>query len=476
MKLSVAHAILAATAATTSARLHHSNIDARKLQGDFVCAAIFDPVCALLLDGIPTTYSNECTANNLNATIVHKGECWSCDDEADLSCFPHTEGKPACCSVSNAICGEKPPCQTGEAYCYSVPNFACYVGGHPNCCLDADGMVSPDAALTCNNGEQECDVITTTTAATDVACPLNIATVCGADGASYDNECLAQAAETTVVSQGKCSDDTSMTVCTMEYAPVCGNDGLTYGNACTAEAAGITVVSEGECKDVTTTPVTSAVAFPCPLIFAPVCGADGVNYDNDCSAVAAGTTVISEGDCPKVCTMEYVPVCSNGVTYGNACMAEAAGAQDISEGECGETVVCTKDNDPVCAFNGVTYESICEAAKAAKFTQGECPPVVCTEEYDPQCGKDGNTYSNVCEAVEAAGVVIAYEGECMACTMEFDPQCGTNGQTYSNKCLAGLEKVEIEYAGECKAVACTMDYTPGKFHYVRICCSSEYNM
>ena len=37
-------------------------------------------------------------------------------------------------------------------------------------------------------------------------------------------------------------------VCTAQYDPVCGCNGKTYGNACVADAMGIRVVYKGECK------------------------------------------------------------------------------------------------------------------------------------------------------------------------------------------------------------------------------------
>lgn len=79
----------------------------------------------------------------------------------------------------------------------------------------------------------------------------------GCDGVTYDNDCLAEGAGTSVCSQGACM----ATPCPAIYAPVCGCDSVTYDSECNANAAGTTVCSQGACMD----PIT-----PCPKIMAPV--------------------------------------------------------------------------------------------------------------------------------------------------------------------------------------------------------------
>merc|ERR1712032_64030 len=153
-------------------------------------------------------------------------------------------------------------------------------------------------------------------------CTKDIKPVCGKNGKSYPNACAAKCAGVEVTANGPCKQKPKTTttktttpkattpkgcVCTKEIKPVCGKNGKTYPNACVAKCAGVEVSANGPCKlkpkattpKATTPKATTPKGCLCPAMMKPVCGKNGKTYSNACMAKCAGVQVTADGPCKQ---------------------------------------------------------------------------------------------------------------------------------------------------------------------------------
>ena len=158
-------------------------------------------------------------------------------------------------------------------------------------------------------------------------------------------------------------------ICPNVVIPVCGCDGKTYANGCVAARAGTSVAHQGACAPLACTSNSDCAAGSfcqkptgacagtgtcapepqlCPDIFNPVCGCDGKTYSNACAASAAGASVGSTGACPPVQTCGGflgTPCPGGGKCVDDPtddCDPSNGGADCIGICSCFKTVLCIK--------------------------------------------------------------------------------------------------------------------------------------
>ncbi len=187
-------------------------------------------------------------------------------------------------------------------------------------------------------------------------------------------------------------------ICPAVYSPVCGCNGKTYSNLCVATSAGASVSYKGPC---TMGPTRCYANTQCNQTNGEYCqrpvGSCGGTFANgNCTAM------------PQICTLQFQPVCGcDQITYGNPCLAQAAGVTIALNGPCQSAADdCTDDTD--CMASDFCMYSIYSCAGNGTCT---ARPQLCPQSFLPCCGCDGTTYSNDCFA-NMNGTNCASFGSC----------------------------------------------------------------
>lgn len=183
-----------------------------------VCTDEYDPVCGC--DG--QTYGNDCERRAAGVTLEYPGAC----ESGPIACDSN-EG----CAIDEYCARRKGKCDVGEGVCLPRP----------------------------------------------MACTREFAPVCGCDGETWSNRCVAASQGTSVAYEGECRPQPS----------VCRDDADCREGAYCRKREGL-CEAEGRC---------APRPEVCPFYLDPVCGCDGETYDNACKAAGAGVSLAADEGC-----------------------------------------------------------------------------------------------------------------------------------------------------------------------------------
>lgn len=191
------------------------------------------------------------------------------------------------------------------------------------------------------------------------------------------------------VEDGETNYDDNVCVCTLEYMPVCGENGQTYGNKCVAECEDVDIEYEGECKTENTCICTKEYMPVCATMPDDDCDIskcpDGVKcseceneketFSNRCMAKCEGAVVITDGACPEDDEDET----EDGGSSGDFC-GGIAGIQ------CKEGYICKLEGNYPDAGGKCVYDCpqyvppLCDSNKTiiVKTDERGCKKPVCT--------------------------------------------------------------------------------------------------
>ena len=205
------------------------------------CAKILEPVCGC--DGM--TYSNECAAAMASVSAASTGACP--DAGVDDAGVDVDAAVGAACGYRGAA-----TCPVGS-FCSYVPGDLCGRADAAGHCLEIPTVCSDIYTPVCGcDGNTYANACSAAAASVGVdfegRCPGAMGASCGGlAGARCASGFFCDEGSNCMIPDFGGSCNAIPTVCDRSLIPVCGCDGVTYSNACLAHMAGVSVYAGGAC-------------------------------------------------------------------------------------------------------------------------------------------------------------------------------------------------------------------------------------